>query len=85
MAGIGALQPMGSDRGLGRSCPIPVVAQHRLNGAVGWKSANSFRRPEAAIRATAGEPSGYGLFRRTARRKIREYAPLGATVVAVQA
>jgi len=46
---------------------------------------HSFLRPEAAIRATAGEPSGYGLFRRTARRKIREYAPLGATVVAVQA
>jgi hypothetical protein len=46
---------------------------------------HSFRRPEAAIRATAGEPSGYGLFRRTARRKIREYAPLGTTVVAVQA
>ena len=60
MAGIGALQPMGSDRGLGRSCPIPVVAQHRLNGAVGWKSAigsgalrRPFARPQVSLPDTA--------------------------------
>jgi hypothetical protein len=27
MAGIGALQPIGSDRGLGRSCPTADVAR----------------------------------------------------------
>jgi hypothetical protein len=44
------------------SCPLSDLRADRSERLSRVEIRHSFRRPEAAIRATAGEPSGYGPF-----------------------
>jgi hypothetical protein len=46
----------------GSSCPLSDLRADRFERLSRVEIRASFRRPEAAIRATAGEPSGYGPF-----------------------
>lgn len=43
-------------------CPLSDLRADRFERLSRVEIRHSFRRPEAAIRATAGEPSGYGPF-----------------------
>jgi hypothetical protein len=53
----------GRSRGpIGRYCPLSDLRADRFERLSRLEIRHSFRRPEAAIRATAGEPSGYGPF-----------------------
>ena len=45
-----------------RACPLSDLRADRFERLSRVEIRHSFRRPEAAIRATAGEPSGYGPF-----------------------
>ena len=57
MAAVGALQPIGSDRGLGRSCPNPVVARGETDG---FRSLEDVNNTERRVRASCGFITTFG-------------------------
>jgi hypothetical protein len=61
-AGIGASLPLDAGVRNEEVCPLSDLRADRFERLSRVEIRHSFRRPEAAIRATAGEPSGYGPF-----------------------
>ena len=61
-AGIGASLPLDAGVKNEEVCPLSDLRADRFERLSRVEIRHSFRRPEAAIRATAGEPSGYGPF-----------------------
>jgi hypothetical protein len=63
MAGIGALQPIGSGRGLGRSCPIPAVRNTRRD-QLSWVATCPWHPgfPPTAIRSQSGSATTFPWF-----------------------
>lgn len=61
-AGIGASLPLDAGVKNEEVCPLSDLRADRFERLSRMEIRHSFRRPEAAIRATAGEPSGYGPF-----------------------
>jgi hypothetical protein len=55
-------RPLSLRGGNRSSCPLSDLRADRFERLSRVEIRHSFLRPEAAIRATAGEPSGYGPF-----------------------